>query len=60
MSTSMDFSALTLSDGHQEQLTACKKLSDDMLAWLSVWAVLFCCLVIPDPRIWSKVHIIWI
>jgi len=30
------FSALTLLVGHQEEYPACKKLSDEVLAWLSV------------------------
>jgi len=30
------FSALTLLVGHQEEHLACKKLSDEVLAWLSV------------------------
>jgi len=32
------FSALTLLVGHQEKHPACKKLSDEVLAWLSVWS----------------------
>jgi len=32
------FSALTLLVGHQEEHPACKKLSDDMLLWSSVWS----------------------
>jgi len=32
------FSALTLLVGHQEEHLACKKLSDEVLAWLSVWS----------------------
>jgi len=32
------FSALTLLDGRQEGHPACKKLSDWVLAWLSVWS----------------------
>jgi len=32
------FSALTLLVGHQKEHPACKKLSDEMLAWLSVWS----------------------
>jgi len=31
-------SALTLLVGHQEEHPACKKLSDEVLAWLSVWS----------------------
>jgi len=31
------FHALTLLVGHQEQHPVCKKLSDEVLAWLSVW-----------------------
>jgi len=30
------FSASTLLVGHQEEHVACKKLSDELLAWLSV------------------------
>jgi len=32
------FSALTLLVWHQEEHPACKKMSDDVLAWLSVWS----------------------
>jgi len=32
------FSALTLLVGHQEEHLGCKNLSDEMLAWLSVWS----------------------
>jgi len=32
------FSALILLVGHQEEHLACKKLSDEVLAWLSVWS----------------------
>jgi len=32
------FSALTLLFGHQEEHPACKKLSDEVLAWLAVWS----------------------
>jgi len=32
----LQFSALTLLVGHQEEHPACKKLSDEVLAWLSV------------------------
>jgi len=31
------FGALTLLAGQQEEHLACKKLSDEVLAWLSVW-----------------------
>jgi len=31
------FSALTLLVRYQEEHPACKKLSDEVLAWLSVW-----------------------
>jgi len=31
------FSALPLLVGHQEEYLACKELSDEVLAWLSVW-----------------------
>jgi len=31
------FSALTLLVGRQEEHPACKKLSDEVLVWLSVW-----------------------
>jgi len=33
----MAFSALTLLVGRQEEHPACKKLSGEVLAWLSVW-----------------------
>jgi len=39
------FSALTLLVGRQEGHPACKKLSGEMLAWLSVWSevqTMFC------------------
>jgi len=29
---------LTLLAGHQEEHPACKKLSDEVLVWLSVWS----------------------
>jgi len=32
------FSALTLLVGCQEEHPVCKKLSDQVLAWLSVWS----------------------
>jgi len=32
------FSALTLLVGRQEEHPACKQLSDEVLAWLSVWS----------------------
>jgi len=32
------FSVLMLLVGRQEEHPACKKLSDEMLAWLSVWS----------------------
>jgi len=32
------FIALTLFVGRQEECPACKKLSDEVLAWLSVWS----------------------
>jgi len=32
------FSRLTLLIGHQEKRPACKKLSDEVLAWLPVWS----------------------
>jgi len=38
MSAFLAFSALTVLVGHQEEHLACKKLSDDVLAWLSVWS----------------------
>jgi len=38
------FSALTLLLGRQEGHPACKKLSDGVLAWLSVWSELQTCI----------------
>jgi len=35
---SFAFSALTLLVGRQQEYPACKKLSDEVLAWLSVWS----------------------
>jgi len=35
------FSALTLLIGRQEEHLACKKLSDEMLAWLSAWSEVY-------------------
>jgi len=32
------FGALTLLVGRQEEHLACKKLGDEVLAWLSVWS----------------------
>jgi len=32
------FSAFTLLVGRQEEHRACKKLSDEVLAWLSAWS----------------------
>jgi len=32
------FSALALLVGRQEERPACKKLSDEVLVWLSVWS----------------------
>jgi len=38
------FSALTLLDGQQEKHPACKKLSGEVLAWLSVWREMQICI----------------
>jgi len=38
------FSALTLLVGWQEGHTACKKLSGEVLAWLSAWSDLQTCI----------------
>jgi len=38
------FSALTLLVGRQEGHPACKKLSGEVLAWLSVWSELQTCI----------------
>jgi len=32
------FSALTLLVGHPKEHVVCEKLSDEVLAWLSVWS----------------------
>jgi len=37
------FSALTLLVGRQEGHPACKKLSGEVLAWLSVWSEVLTC-----------------
>ena len=38
------FSALTLLVGRQEGHPACKKQSDEVLAWLSVWSEVQTCI----------------
>jgi len=38
------FSALTLLVGRQEGHPACKKLSGEVLAWLSVWSEVLACI----------------
>jgi len=38
------FSALTLLVGRQEGHPACKKLSGELLAWLSVWSEVQTCI----------------
>ena len=38
------FSALTLLVGRQEAHPACKKLSGEVLAWLSVWSEVQTCI----------------
>ena len=43
-SLSLAFSALTLLVGRQEGHPACKKLSDGVLAWLSVWSEVRTCI----------------
>ena len=40
----LSFSALTLLVGRQEGHTACKKLSGEVLAWLSVWSKVQTCI----------------
>jgi len=42
------FSALTLLLGWQEEHPACKKLSDRVLAWLSVWSKMQTCIWAAD------------
>jgi len=32
------FSALTVLVGHQEEHQACKKMSENVLLWISVWS----------------------
>jgi len=39
------FSALTLLVGRQEGHLACKKLSGEVLAWLSVWSEVQTCII---------------
>jgi len=40
------FSALTLLVGQQEGHPACKKLSGEVLAWLSVWSEVQACILL--------------
>ena len=42
------FSALTLLVGRQEGHPACKKLSGELLAWLSVWSEVQTCMCLAD------------
>jgi len=42
--TYLAFSALTLLVGQQEGHPACKKLSGEVLAWLSVWSKVQTCI----------------
>jgi len=42
------FSALTLLVGRQEGHPACKKLSGEVLAWLSVWSEVQACICPAD------------
>ena len=42
--TRFSFSALTLLVGRQEEHPACKKLSGEVLAWLSVWSEVQTCI----------------
>jgi len=42
--TILAFSALTLLVGRQEGHPACKKLSGEVLAWLSVWSKVQTCI----------------
>ena len=44
MSGDFAFSALTLLVGRQEGHPACKKLSGEVLAWLSVWCEVQTCI----------------
>ena len=48
---SLAFSALTLLVGRQEGHPACKKLSSEVLAWLSVWSEVQTCIlpILPLP-----------
>jgi len=39
------FSALTLLVGQQEGHPACKKMSGEVLAWLSVWSEMQTCIL---------------
>jgi len=42
--TTLAFSALTLLFGRQEGHPACKKLTGEVLAWLSVWSKVQTCI----------------
>jgi len=48
MSKLLAFSALTLLVGRQEGHPACKKLSGEVLAWLSVWSWVQTCICPAD------------
>jgi len=50
------FSASTPVVGHQEEYLACRKLSDVMLAWLSVWSHLHVIQLMPLPPHYLLLH----
>jgi len=47
---------LTLLVGHQKEHLACKKLSDEVLAWLSVWSKVQMVQLMPLPPHHLLVH----
>jgi len=51
VSQSFAFSALTLLVGRQEGHPACKKLSGEVLAWLSVWSEVQTCICPADATV---------
>jgi len=53
----MAFSALALLVGRQERHPACKKLSGEVLAWLSVWSEVQTCICPADA---TATHFLWL
>ena len=51
------FNALTLLVWHQKEHLACKKLHDEMLAWLSVWSNVQMICIWSVPNHYTRLHV---